>query len=29
MTAALPKKDPDTRRWSRRKAARPQELVAA
>ncbi|KWW37260.1 AcrR family transcriptional regulator [Cupriavidus metallidurans] len=29
MTAVLPKKDPDTRRWSRRKAARPQELVAA
>jgi len=29
VTAALPKKDPDTRRWSRRKAARPQELVAA
>ncbi|MFJ5382105.1 TetR/AcrR family transcriptional regulator [Cupriavidus sp. CER94] len=29
MSPALPKKDPDTRRWSRRKAARPQELVAA
>ncbi|AZG13642.1 TetR/AcrR family transcriptional regulator [Cupriavidus pauculus] len=29
MTPALPKKDADTRRWSRRKAARPQELVAA
>jgi len=29
VTAVLPKKDPDTRRWSRRKAARPQELVAA
>jgi len=29
VTPALPKKDPDTRRWSRRKAARPQELVAA
>ncbi|MBV8270925.1 MAG: TetR/AcrR family transcriptional regulator [Cupriavidus sp.] len=29
MTSALPKKDPDARRWNRRKAARPQELVAA
>lgn len=29
MSPALPKKDPDTPRWSRRKAARPQELVAA
>jgi len=29
VTSAPPKKDPDARRWSRRKAARPQELVAA
>ncbi|KAI3598578.1 Transcriptional regulator, AcrR family [Cupriavidus necator H850] len=28
-TPADPHKDADTRRWSRRKAARPQELVAA
>jgi len=29
VTPASPKTEPDTRRWSRRKAARPQELVAA
>ncbi|WP_404991660.1 TetR/AcrR family transcriptional regulator [Cupriavidus pauculus] len=29
MTSVLPKKDTDARRWTRRKAARPQELVAA
>lgn len=29
VTPASPKKDPDARRWNRRKAARPQELVAA
>ncbi len=29
MTELSPKKDPDARRWHRRKAARPQELVAA
>nr|WP_315592625.1 TetR/AcrR family transcriptional regulator [uncultured Cupriavidus sp.] len=29
MNPALPKKDSDTPRWNRRKAARPQELVAA
>jgi len=29
VTELSPKKDPDARRWHRRKAARPQELVAA
>jgi len=29
VSPALPKKDHEPRRWSRRKAARPQELVAA